>query len=370
MGVYQRGKTWWYVFEFGGRKIQESSDFRNKTAAIRAEAKRKTDLLERRAGFKKLKPAPRFGDFVEQFLKWSEQQHRPKTQELHSGNCKVLKRFFRGTWLDEITQGMVEDFKLTRAQERRWGKSKQITVSGVTVNRALSTLRLIFNYAERCGFLVPNPVKHVPFFQEAGRTRIISPEEERAYLAAASQPLTDIARIMLDTGMRPEEVFRIEKTNLDFVQRTILNPFGKTRAARRKLTMTNDVWSILRGRSASSDSPFVFPSPDRPERPIGSVRKAHDAALRRAKIAPAFRLYDLRHTYASRAVMAGVDLPTLAALLGHTGVQMTMRYVHPAEEHKREATAKIERFKTASAIDLATRSQGVPTKVTTVERVQ
>jgi integrase len=40
-----------------------------------------------------------------------------------------------------------------------------------------------------------------------------------------------------------------------------------------------------------------------------------------------------------------VDLPTLAAPLGHTSVQMTMRYVHPAEEHKREAAAKIERFK-------------------------
>lgn len=49
---------------------------------------------------------------------------------------------------------------------------------------------------------------------------------------------------------------------------------------------------------------------------------------------------------------------------------MTMRYVHPAEEHKREAMAKFEKFKMASAIALASRSQGVTTKVTTVERVQ
>jgi hypothetical protein len=68
--------------------------------------------------------------------------------------------------------------------------------------------------------------------------------------------------------------------------------------------------------------------------------------------------------------MAGVDLPTLAALLGHTSVQMTMCYVHPAEEHKREATAKFEKFKMSSAIELASRSQGVTIKVTTVERVQ
>jgi hypothetical protein len=68
--------------------------------------------------------------------------------------------------------------------------------------------------------------------------------------------------------------------------------------------------------------------------------------------------------------MAGVDLPTLASLLGHTIVHTTMRYVPLAEEHKREATAKIERLKTASAIDLESRSQGVATRVTTVERVK
>jgi integrase len=213
-------------------------------------------------------------------------------------------------------------------------------------------------------------VKHVTFFCEIGRTRIISTEEEQAYLATTSQPLRDIARIMLDTGMRPEEVFRIEAANLDFIQRTVFNPFGKTKAARRKLTMTDEVSSILKKRTVSSQSSYVFSSPDNPERPIGSIRKAHDAAVRRAKTLPKFRLYDLRHTYASRAVMAGVDLPTLAALLGHTSIQMTMRYVHPAEDHKREAAGKIERFKTASAIELASRSQRVPTKITTVERMQ
>ena len=68
--------------------------------------------------------------------------------------------------------------------------------------------------------------------------------------------------------------------------------------------------------------------------------------------------------------MAGVDLPTLSALLGHTNIQMTMRYVHPAEEHKREATAKIEKFKATNAMELATRSRAVTTEVTTLERVQ
>ena len=231
-------------------------------------------------------------------------------------------------------------------------------------------MRLVFNYAERCGYQVSNPVKHVTFFREVGRTRIISPEEEQAYLAAASEPLRDIARIMLDTGMRPEEVFRIEVADVNLEQRTIFNPFGETASTRRKLTMTEDVLAILKRRLNLSNSILAFSSPASPERPIGSIRKAHDAAIRRAKIVPSFRLYDLRHTYASRAVMAGVDLPMLSSLLGRTNVQMTMRYVHPAEEHKREATAKFEKFKAASAIELAATTQRVPTKVTTVGQIQ
>jgi hypothetical protein len=119
-------------------------------------------------------------------------------------------------------------------------------------------------------------------------------------------------------------------------------------------------------RLAKSKGDYVFASPDDPGRPIGTVRKAHDAAVRRAKIKPPFRLYDLRHTYASRAAMAGVDLPTLASLLGHTSIQMTMRYVHPAEEHKREATSKLESFKVAEAVKLAQKSLQGATNLATL----
>ena len=93
--------------------------------------------------------------------------------------------------------------------------------------------------------------------------------------------------------------------------------------------MTEEVWLILNKRAGTSDSAYLFPSPDNAERPLGSVRKAHDGAVRRAK------------------------LKTLGALLGHTTVQMTMRYVHPAEEHKREAAGKIENIKAMNAIRLA-----------------
>src|ERR1700693_5741063 len=110
MAVYRRGKVWWYNFEFQGRHVQESSGFTNKTAALRVEAKRRSELLDRRAGFTKIKLAPKFEEFVEQFLQWSKQQHKSKTYHLHKWNCKTLKRFFSGEYLDEITAEMVEDF--------------------------------------------------------------------------------------------------------------------------------------------------------------------------------------------------------------------------------------------------------------------
>jgi integrase len=367
MALYRRGKIWWFNFEFQGRHIQESSGFVNKTAALRAEAKRRSELLDRRAGFSQKKLAPKFEEQLDKFLLWSAQQHRPKTRELHGTNCDTLLRFFRGYWLDEINQGMVEDFKLARISEGRKNAKDGSTVSPATVNRALTTLKLFYRYAEKCGYAVSNPTKGVAYYAEGnGRTRVVNFDEEIKYLENATQPLKDIAQIILDTGLRPEEVFRIRIENLDFATRTIFNPFGKTKAARRRVTMTDEVYGLLKRRALKAKGPFVFSSKCGPERPIGSVRKAHDQAIEDAGIGDHFRLYDLRHTFATRAVAGGVDLPTLSAMLGHTSIQMTMRYVHPAEEQKKIAAGKLEVFRIAGIVQAVERNRGLTTIPTTV----
>jgi len=191
------------------------------------------------------------------------------------------------------------------------------------------------------------------FHEPLDSMRVITFEEQAAYLSHASQPLYDIAKVMLDTGMRPEEVFRVRVENIDFKQKTILNPFGKTKAARRTIPMTDDVSCLLKARIKKleeKETAFVFPSPYNFQRPIGSVKKAHRLAATDAGIEGHFRLYDLRHTFATRAVAAGADLPTLSALLGHTSIQMTMRYVHPAAEQKRITIEKFEKFRAEGVI--------------------
>jgi integrase len=323
-----------------------------------AEAARRAAIIEGRAGFRRPDPPSQFDEAVKEFLTWSEQKHRPKTHALHKLNCDTLLRYFRKKWLDQITPDLVEEFRRQRQSEARKNASDGSRVAPATVNRALSTLRLLFTQRG-----LKAPTRKEMFLEEAEKTRVVTVEEEMAYLKAAGQLLRDIATVILQTGMRPEEVFRLEVRHMDLEHRTIFNPFGKTKAAKRKIPMSHDAFEVLKRRVSGARGPWVFCSPSGPGRPenpdvhVQSVRKAHDAAIRRAGIKEHFRLYDLRHTFATRAAQAGVDVLTLASMLGHTAVQMTMRYVHPTDQHKREAAEKLEAYNRETLFKLAERNQ-------------
>ncbi|MGI9107981.1 MAG: site-specific integrase [Pyrinomonadaceae bacterium] len=124
-------------------------------------------------------------------------------------------------------------------------------------------------------------------------------------------------------------------------------PFGKTKAAKRKVPLSNKAAAVLSKRLAKVKGEYLFPGRGVGDKPIVKVNNAHTSTLKRSKVR-AFRLYDLRHTWATRAAMAGVDLVTLAAMIGHSRVQMVMRYAHPTEEHQFNAMKKIEAYKTAN----------------------
>jgi integrase len=123
----------------------------------------------------------------------------------------------------------------------------------------------------------------------------------------------------------------------------LFNPHGKTKAAKRKVPLTAPARAVLQKRIAAAQGPYVFGSEFDSSKPITNLNKPHGTAVKRSKVAR-FRLYDLRHTFATRAVEAGVDLITLAALLGHSRIVMVQRYAHPGEEHKAEAMRKLEGF--------------------------
>jgi len=338
MSVYKRGGVYWYDFWFQGQRFRDSTGLNNKTSALRAEAIRKAELAEGRAGIQARRDCPLFEKFVQsEFLPWSENEHRahPNTHDRYKVSSKPLIRFFGRFRLDAISPGLIEKFKVAR--------SKDISPAGT--NRDVAALRLFLNIAIKQGYLLKNPVSDVSFLAEGpGSMRIVSYEEQQQYSAVANPLVQDVATIIVETGMRPEEVYNIRKENAFLAKRYVFVPNGKTRFARRNVPLTDAAFEILKRRMATAKGSYLFPHKSDPNKPITTVNAGHLIALRKSKIEPGFRLYDFRHTFGSRTAMAGVDLPTLKELMGHSTITMTMRYVHPTPEHKLEAVRKLEQF--------------------------
>ncbi len=83
------------------------------------------------------------------------------------------------------------------------------------------------------------------------------------------------------------------------------------------------------------DIPWVFYD-SKTGKPYQEVKTSFKTALRRAKIKD-FRFHDIRHTFASHLVMAGIDITTVKELLGHKTLSMTLRYSHLSPSHKAKA---------------------------------
>ena len=88
---------------------------------------------------------------------------------------------------------------------------------------------------------------------------------------------------------------------------------------------------------------MLFPCDTDAARPVPKGNDAHHGAVRESEVAR-FRLYDLLHTWATRAADSGIDLGTLAALLGHSRIQMVLRYAHPSQEHQARSVERMEQF--------------------------
>ena len=348
MSLYKRSGVWWYDFQIKGVRIRESTGLPSRSAAARAEALRKADLIQRQTGVEAWEPPPKFDEFAaKDFASWSENQHRehPSTHERYMRSIKVLVQFSGERTLDTISSADVERFKIVRSHQPRKSAKDGRAVTPAAVNRDLAVLRILFNLAIRLQKAKTNPVAGVKLLPEHNlRMRVLSWEEESAYLAAASQPLRDVATLILETGMRPGEVFRLRKEDINLDMGFLRIPEGKTPLARRTIPLTQRAQAILGQRVSACNCDLLFPSRYDPARPLRWMRKAHMTALQKAEIALPFRLYDLRHTALTRMAMAGVDLPTLRELAGHANIQMTMRYVHPTPEHKRAAIQKLENF--------------------------
>jgi integrase len=205
------------------------------------------------------------------------------------------------------------------------------------VNSSLRVLRRVLRLAVEWG-VTANAPKIKLLRGEHHRERVVTKDEEARYLAAAGDLMADIATVLIDTGMRPEENSRLRWESISWTNGqcgTLQVTHGKTAAARRMLPMSPRVRLLLERRwnvasrplegwvwASATASGHIEPS---------TVKKQHRRALRLSGVRP-FVLYSLRHTFLTRLGEAGCDAWTLARIAGHSSIAMSARYVHPSED--------------------------------------
>ena len=222
-------------------------------------------------------------------------------------------------------------------------------------NRTLDVLRQILSYAVACGHRGANPARGVVRNPSPLRTRFLSRTEVaslrealRAHRGRGSgQQQADIIRLLLLTGCRKGEIVGLRWSEVS--EGTLRLRESKTGS---RLVYLSDQAQRILMRQPRNGSPFVFPSLSDSSQPRSSELSLWRKVRREARIEDV-RLHDLRHTFASHAVMRGVPLPVVSRLLGHRHSRMTLRYAHSGD---RETEAAAERIGTALASVL-----GVPT---------
>jgi integrase len=282
MSIYKRGKVYWFHFLHEGRHVQRSTGQRNPRTARQIEAAFRTALVKGEVGITERKKIPAFKAAMADFLAWSSQEHREHsaTYRRYQVSSAALLRHFKDISLDKITPEDVERFKTNRSAEyktaRSGAKRKQTAkkLRPATVNRELACLKAVFNYAVKSDLPLRNPVSRVNFLKEQNeQTRVLSYEEQERYLAAATPLLRDIATLMLETGMRPEEVYRIQPENVHLAENWLFNPYGKTKAAKRQIALTTAARDILARRTVEARI-YLFPCETDATRPIPKVNNA------------------------------------------------------------------------------------------------
>lgn len=327
MGVYPRrrddGIVVWYVSFFdpkSGKRIQHKAGL-SKTMALSVWKKESTLAVEGKYFDVRGRQRIRFDEFCKKYF---ELYATPETKKSWHSDCdtvKVLKRFFGGRYLHEITIEDVRRFKTERAKE----------VKGLTVNRALALLRCMFNLAKDWGdFFGDNPVKGKElFFKEQGRLRFLEFEEIPKLLSVCILHLRPIVIMALNTGMRKGEILNLKWRDCDFKRNIIY--LEQTKSGERQEVPMNEVArDTLIKVKKHPESEYIFCNKD--GKAYGDIKKSFLTALEKAGIIK-FRFHDLRHTFAAHWVMNGGSIYTLQKILRHSSLSITEKYAHLAPDY-------------------------------------
>ena len=224
---------------------------------------------------------------------------------------------------------------------------REISRAGTPIraNRVISLASRLFNLAIKWGWRADNPCRGIERNPERPRARYLTPSE-LVRLAAAldahpEQPSADVVRLLLLTGARRGEVLRATWDMFDLVAGVWTKPSAATKQRREhRIPLSAAAMQILaRRREAAGDSPFLFPGAS-PDRPQGDLKRFWRTVCRQAQIEGA-RVHDWRHSHASILASAGLSLPVIGALLGHTAPDDYDPLRHLLDDPLRQASERV-----------------------------
>jgi integrase len=348
--IYKSGRYYMAKFHWKGQLIRKSTRATDAKTARSIEGKLRVELAKGNWDILEKRPAPTLGDFL-------KKEFQPFTETRFATKPKSLDYYLFG--VNMLTKSSLSGLRLNEITGQHGGQfaARYSHLSPSTINCGLRTLRRAMSLAVQWGKLERMP--KISFAKgELQRDRVLPDQEADRYLAACRQPWRDAATLILGSGLRPGEVFKIrwEHVLLNGHGGLIQIAEGKSRAARRVLPMVPAVYAVMKARHEGQGCPskgWVFPT--------GSVcghleqgiaKTQHSAALNALAEAhkkepdacpeiKQFEPYCLRHTALTNLAAAGCDAFTLARIAGHNSIQITMRYCHPQADAIERAFAKM-----------------------------
>jgi integrase len=319
-----------------------------RTFDTKGEAKNWAATVEtemRMGRYQDVRPTERlsFTEAIERYLEHVSTKKRPNSEIRDRISAKaILDGFDRSLSLADINARRLVAYRDARLK----------SVSPSTLQKEFALLSHLFNIARReWGLSVTNPVSGVtrPKVNNS-RTRFLTKEEAQKLLDAArtsrNQKLYPYLLLMMHSGMRPSEAAGLRWGDVDLEARLVKLKITKTVMRYVPLTeVAEKVLRSLRPADAGNET-FVFLPQGSPlleknlTRPNLYFRRSFYTVRIKAGLEDV-HLHDLRHTAASHLLMAGVDIRTLAEILGHKTMQMVQRYTHLLNDHKLKAVDRI-----------------------------
>ena len=331
-GVVEKPKgsnKWWVRLAVNGRERMFRAT--NKTQAKALYGRLKADIREGTyfpEKFKKSKAVT---------LRMAMTRHLAGSTNRSLEAEKIFGKFWIAMWGNRLLPDIAaDDCRQVQAQLKAEGKWKP-----ATINRYFAFLRHVLMLAVKDGQLSRNPVSSVKFFPEAHRVRFFSDQELRRLHELIDPESWKVIAFALETGLRRAEQFQLRWEHISFESQSLTIPLpkgGKT----RHVPLSHEAVTMLRTLDTFLKSPWVFAGIRKPLQPMDSrafLRRVFEPAMRKGGIQDA-SWHTLRHTTASRLVMAGVPLTTVKEILGHRDLQTTLRYAHLSTGHIQTAIEK------------------------------